>query len=133
MRVPRRSYFTLVVSLIGCAITIGKAAPSTQPANTRGSDPRSPADSLQALHIATGFEAEIVASEPLVKSPVAIDFGLDGRLWVVEMADYPYGIDGKGKPGGRVKVLEDTDGDGIFDKATVVLEAVNMPNGIAVW
>jgi putative membrane-bound dehydrogenase-like protein len=107
--------------------------PATQPAATRGSDPRSPAESLRALHLAPGFEAEIVASEPLISSPVAMDFGPDGRLWVVEMADYPYGIDGKGKPGGRVKVLEDTNGDGVFDKATVVLDSVNMPNGICVW
>lgn len=66
-------------------------------------------------------------------SPVAIDWGADGRLWVVEMADYPMGMDGKMKGGGRVRVLEDKDGDGVFDKSTVYLDGLNFPNGIATW
>ena len=52
--------------------------------------------------------------------PVAFDWGPDGKLWVVEMADYPLGIDGKGAPGGRMRYLEDTDGDGKFDKSTAI-------------
>jgi putative membrane-bound dehydrogenase-like protein len=49
------------------------------------------------------------------------------------MGDYPNGIDGKGKPGGRVRILEDTDGDGRYDKATTFLEGLNFPNGIYPW
>ena len=52
-----------------------------------------------------------------MKDPIAFDWGADGKLWVVEMGDYPLGIDGKGKPGGVVRFLEDTDGDGRYDKA----------------
>ena len=48
-----------------------------------------------------------MAAEPLVQDPIAFAWGPDGKLWVVEMGDYPLGIDGKGKPGGRVKFLED--------------------------
>ena len=48
--------------------------------------------------------------------PIAFDWGADGRLWVVEMGDYPLGVDGKGKPGGQVRILEDTDNDGRYDK-----------------
>ena len=51
------------------------------------------------------------------KDPIAFDWGADGKLWVVEMGDYPLGVDGKGKPGGVVRILEDTDGDGRYDKA----------------
>ncbi|HMC88752.1 MAG TPA: PVC-type heme-binding CxxCH protein, partial [Gemmataceae bacterium] len=76
---------------------------------------------------------QLVAAEPLVSSPVAIDFGPDGRLWVAEMYDYPMGLDGKFRPGGRVKVLEDTQGDGIYDKATVFLDGIPFPTGITVW
>src|SRR5215510_15895535 len=43
-----------------------------------------------------GFKVELVAVEPLIRSPVAFDWGPDGRLWVVEMRDYPLGLDGKG-------------------------------------
>jgi hypothetical protein len=59
----------------------------------------------------------------LISSPVAIDWGADGRLWVVEMYDYPSGIDGKYKPGGRVKYLEDTKGNGVYDKVTTLTDA----------
>jgi putative membrane-bound dehydrogenase-like protein len=49
------------------------------------------------------------------------------------MGDYPLGMDGKGKPGGIVRFLEDTNGDGIYDKSAVFLEGVNFPNGIYPW
>ncbi|MBI3877307.1 MAG: c-type cytochrome, partial [Verrucomicrobia bacterium] len=65
--------------------------------------------------------------------PVAFDWGADGKLWVVEMADHPRGIDDHGKPGGRIVFLEDTDGDGKYDKRTVFLDGVNFPNGIMCW
>jgi len=93
----------------------------------------SPVDSMALMHVPEGYEIELVAAEPLVASPVAIDWGVDGRLWVVEMADYPMGMDGKMKPGGRVRVLEDTNGDGKFDKSTVFLDGLNFPNGIITW
>ena len=69
-----------------------------------------------------------MAAEPLVQSPIAFAWGPDGKLWVVEMGDYPLGIDGKGKPGGRVKYLEDTNGDGTYDKATVFLDDLPLPH-----
>jgi putative membrane-bound dehydrogenase-like protein len=100
---------------------------------TGGSRPQSPQQSLAALRTKKGLTADLVAAEPLVASPVAIDFGPDGRLWVAEMYDYPSGLDGKFKPGGRVRVLEDTDGDGIFDKSTVFLDNIPFPTGVTVW
>lgn len=100
---------------------------------TLESQPKSPAESLAVLHLGDGFEAELVATEPLTASPVAIDWGADGKLWIVEMADYPMGLDGKMKPGGRVRFLEDTNGDGKYDKSTVFLDDVNFPNGILTW
>ena len=72
-------------------------------------------------------------SEPLVQSPIAFAWGPDGKLWVVEMGDYPLGVDGKGKPGGRVKFLESTKGDGKYDKATVFLDNLPFPTGVLPW
>jgi len=63
-----------------------------------------------------GYQVELVVSEPLTVDPVAIDWDASGRLWVVEMSDYPLGMDGQGKPGGRVRVIEDSDGDGTFER-----------------
>jgi len=95
--------------------------------------PKSPEESLACIRVRPGFKVELVANEPLVVDPVAFDWGPDGKFWIVEMRDYPLGLDGHGKPGGVIKYLEDTDGDGRYDKATVFLENVNFPNGIMVW
>ena len=65
--------------------------------------------------------------------PVAIDWGPDGKLWVAEMADYPSGIDGQGKPGGRIRYLEDSNGDGQYDRSMVFLSGVNFPTGVMAW
>jgi putative membrane-bound dehydrogenase-like protein len=95
--------------------------------------PMSPEQSLKAIHVPKGLKVELVAAEPLISSPVAIDFGPDGKLWVAEMFDYPYGIKGDYKPAGRVRLLESTHGDGKFDKSTVFLDHVHFPNGITAW
>jgi putative membrane-bound dehydrogenase-like protein len=113
---------------------VGKRfATTADPNRTGGAPPLSPQQSQAALRTKKGHAVDLVAAEPLVASPVAIDFGPDGRLWVAEMYDYPSGLDGKFKPGGRVRVLEDTDGDGIFDKSTVFLDNIPFPTGITVW
>ncbi len=95
--------------------------------------PRSPEQSLKAMRVRPGFTVELAASEPLVEDPIAFEWGADGRLWVVEMGDYPRGMDERGKPGGRVKFLEDTDGDGRYDKATVFLDELAFPTGVYPW
>src|SRR5262245_19170013 len=101
--------------------------------------PLSPEESLTAMHVRPGMKIELVAAEPLIVDPVAFDWGPDGRLWVVEMRDYPSGITWKkegdefGKPGGRVKVLSDTNGDGKYDKATIFLDEIPFPTGVKVW
>src|SRR6516162_6944209 len=70
-----------------------------------------------------GFRAELVASEPLIESPVAFDWG----------PDCPLGLDNKGKPGGRVVCLEDADGDGRYDKSTIFLDGLLFPTGVITW
>jgi putative membrane-bound dehydrogenase-like protein len=99
----------------------------------RASNPRSPEETLKSIHLSPDLAIELVAAEPLIADPVAIDWGPDGKLWVVEMADYPYGMDGKGKPGGRIKYLESTKNDGHYDKATLFLDNIRMPTGIIAW
>jgi putative membrane-bound dehydrogenase-like protein len=93
----------------------------------------SPEQSLRAIHVRPGFKVELVAAEPLVQDPIAFEWGADGKLWVVEMGDYPLGVDGKGKPGGKVLFLEDTNNDGVYDKSTVFLDGLNFPTGVIPW
>lgn len=101
--------------------------------------PLAPNDALKTIHVKPGFKVELVAAEPLVVDPIAFDWGPDGRLWVVEMRDYPNGLDWHGpadtknKPGGRVKVLRDKDGDGKYDEAATFLDHLSYPTGIKVW
>ena len=96
-------------------------------------DAKSPEAAKQSMRVAPGYRVDLVAHEPLTMDPVALDWGPDGKLWVAEMADYPNGIDGKGTPGGRIRYLEDTDGDGQYDKTTLFLEGVPFPNGVIAW
>ena len=91
-----------------------------------------PDAALKSLTVAPGYKVEIAASEPLIHAPVAIQFGPDGRLWVVEMNGYSPVLGGAGEdaPNGRVVVLRDRDGDGRYDDATVFLENLILPRSI---
>jgi putative membrane-bound dehydrogenase-like protein len=94
---------------------------------------KSPEASLHSWHPRPGFEVELMAAEPLVESPIAFAWGPDGKFWVVEMRDYPNGLDGKGQPGGRIKFLEDTKGTGKYDKATIFLDNLAFPTSVMPW
>lgn len=94
---------------------------------------KSPEQSLAVTRARAGFKVELMAAEPLVEDPIAFAWGADGKLWVVDMGDYPRGLDGNGKRGGVVRVLEDTDEDGRYDKSTVFLDDLGFPTGVAPW
>ena len=80
-----------------------------------------------------GMEVALVASDPLVRSPVAGVFDARGRLWVVEMPDYPTGPKPGEKPGGAIKILQDDDGDGVFDSASNFADGLLFANGLMLW
>jgi putative membrane-bound dehydrogenase-like protein len=82
------------------------------------------------MQLPEGFEVELVASEPQIVNPVAMTFDERGRIWITESVEYPRMSAGVGRD--RIKVLEDTDGDGKADKITVFAEGLNIPSGIAV-
>ena len=94
---------------------------------------KSPQDSLATIQVRPGFKVDLVAAEPLIEDPIAVDWDAQGRLWVLEMRDYPLGLDGKGQPGGRLRVLEDTHGDGHYDKSTIFLDDIPFPSGFVPW
>ena len=106
------------------------AGSQTRPTDTQ---PLSPEESAKKWHVREGYRIELVAAEPVVLDPVAFDWDEQGRLWVIEMADYPLGMDGNGKAGGRVVRLEDTDHDGRYDKRHVIVSDLSYPTGILTW
>lgn len=93
----------------------------------------SPEDAVKSFTLPEGFEVQIVAAEPLVDTPVAMEIGPDGRMWVVEMRGYMRDPDATGEHDkiGRIKVLDDTNGDGRMDKMTVFKDGLFLPRAIA--
>ncbi len=94
----------------------------------------SPAQELKTFHMAPGFQLQLVASEPLVVDPILAEFDGNGRLWVVEMQGYAVGqkMINMTEPVGDVAILEDTDGDGIYDKRTVFQGKLVLPRALKI-
>lgn len=89
-------------------------------------------EEMKTFKIEKGFRIELVASEPMIESPIAVSFDDQGRLYVVEMRGYMHDLAGAGEtePTGRISLLEDTDGDGRMDKATPFLDKLVMPRAV---
>lgn len=121
-------------SLDVAAVWQARAWPPPVQKVPRESPALSPAESLKAFVMPPGYSVELVASEPMVVDPVAIDFDPDGRLWVVEMLGFmpdTSGTDSRA-PLGRVTVLEDENDDGAMDRRTVFLDKLILPRSIKV-
>jgi glucose/arabinose dehydrogenase len=87
----------------------------------------SPADEMKHFYLPPGYHVELVASEPLIQDPIAIDWDADGRMWVVEYPEYVRDLQAPEPnldPLGRIAVLEDTDNDGKMDKRTVFADGL---------
>ena len=93
-----------------------------------------PKQALATFNLPPGYSIQLVAAEPLVHDPVAIDFDADGRMYVVEMSGYMPSVSGEGEniPNGKVVVLEDTNDDGRMDRRTVFLDSLVLPRTVAV-
>ncbi len=101
---------------------------------TQGARPKAPQDAMACFRLDPKFRIELVAAEPLVCDPVAVDFAPDGSLWVVEMPDYSREVESESfQPSGRVKKLKDSNNDGRFDSAVVFLEGLRFPTGATHW
>src|SRR6266851_1036096 len=92
--------------------------------------PYSVADALKTFKVESGFHVEKFLSEPDVESPVAMEVDENGRVYVVEDRGYPLSTD---NPLGRVKMIEDTNGDGIPDRVTIFADKLVMPTGVMRW
>ncbi|MXV17657.1 DUF7133 domain-containing protein [Hufsiella ginkgonis] len=91
-----------------------------------------PAESMAKIKIEPGFEVKLVASEPIVSTPVAMTFDASSRMWVIEMTGYMPDTLGTGEdqPSGKVVILEDADKDGVADKRKVVIDSLRLPRAI---
>ncbi len=89
-------------------------------------------DSLKTFRIEAGFKIELAAAEPNVSDPCAMEWDENGRLFVCELWNYP-GHPKPGEPLGRIRMLEDLDGDGVYEKSTVFADNIRWPGGVACW
>jgi putative membrane-bound dehydrogenase-like protein len=93
--------------------------------------PVGPDESLKHMALPGGFEARLFAAEPDVAKPVCMAWDHRGRLWVAETRDYPNEMQRPGQGRDRIKICEDTDGDGRADKFTVFADKLSIPTSMA--
>lgn len=126
--------FCVVVALGALPVVLAEDKKPDPFAGFTNPKPMEPAEALKAFDVTPGFKVELVASEPLIRSPVAMDFDENGRLFVAEFPEYNlYAHPNPPKVRGCVKMLEDTDGDGRYDKATVYADDLDSPVAVACW
>ena len=109
----------------------------------RTTEALTPAQEENQLHVPEGFQVHLFASEPMINKPVNMAFDERGRMWVSSTAEYPYSADKArwSDPQGThiadsrdaIKILEDTDGDGVADKVTIFADGLNIPTGVLPW
>jgi putative membrane-bound dehydrogenase-like protein len=128
-----------------CDLILGASAPALRaepPLRFPTLPPTPPAEAAKTFEVLHGFQMQLIAAEPLVCDPVALTYDEDGRAFVCEMSDYPYTDKAHHKASqenptdqaiGKVRLLVDTDGDGVFDKATVFADGLSWPTGSVCW
>jgi len=123
---PRRTAL-LVFALLWLAGAPGRAAKFTGEAAIQA-QPLSPAEALERFRLEEGLRVELVAAEPLAADPVEIAFDEPGKMFVVEASGYnaPTGA----KPRSRIRILEDLDGDGRMDRATIFADDLDFAQGV---
>jgi len=118
-------------ALLGSVRLQNHAAADEPAANANG--PLEPIAALAHIRLPDDLRIELVAAEPNVVDPVAIRFDESGRMWVAEMRDYPTGPTPEGKQTSRIRLLEDRDGDGQYEKATLFADNRSFVTGLQPW
>ncbi|KAA5542453.1 DUF7133 domain-containing protein [Adhaeribacter rhizoryzae] len=119
----------------------GQAADTTPTANDKLTNAQvdlnaspfvSASDAIKMMQVEDGFEVKLVASEPLISTPVAITFDNNNRIWAVEMIGYMPDTVGTGEdiPNGKIVILEDKNKDGVADERKVFLDSLVLPRAI---
>jgi putative membrane-bound dehydrogenase-like protein len=114
--------------LIVLGLWLGQAA-AIRGAEPQVEQPLAPLEAARTMQVPDGFQVTLFAGEPDVQQPIGFCIDDRGRLWVAEAYNYPtHGT----RPGDRIIILEDTDGDGRFDKRTVFYDQLNYVTGVEV-
>lgn len=123
-------WFSLLITIASLGLAL-RAGQEDQPFQPPLSKPLSPRDEQLTFKLPKGFTIDLVASEPDVVDPVHLVFDENGRLFVAEMIAYPNGGVGTGMiVNGRIRLLEDKDGDGVFETSVIWAEGLRFPMGM---
>jgi putative membrane-bound dehydrogenase-like protein len=137
--------FTLLVVVLLSAVagsSYGQDGSSDKTPSLAEELPRIPAtepdQALGTFEVQRGFTLQLAASEPNVSDPVDACFDEFGRMFVAEMHGYPFSQEptrlnpkGGGKPdAGVIRMLEDTNGDGRFDRSTKFADQIRWPTSV---
>jgi mono/diheme cytochrome c family protein/glucose/arabinose dehydrogenase len=130
--------FAAIISVVMALTAVAVSPQTAWPPAPRKTPEKAPVlsaqEEMKTLVLPPGYRIELVASEPLVSDPIAIDFDADGRLWVLEMPGFMSEKDSahSREPINNVVVLEDRDGDGAMDKRTVFADKLVLPRALKV-
>ncbi len=97
---------------------------------------RKPENALAGLEVASGLQATLFASEPMLANPTNMDIDSRGRIWVCEGYNYRPTLNPNNptkEEGDRILILEDTDGDGKADKNTVFYQGNDVNAALGIW
>jgi hypothetical protein len=121
-------------------IDVGKKIPNYLPGRRWGTQgealskmqkPLPAAESIKHIVTPRGFKVELFASEPLIGGkPICMNWDERGRLWICETYDYPNELQPPGRGRDRIRILEDSNGDGQADKSTVFAEKLSIPTSL---
>jgi hypothetical protein len=92
--------------------------------------PVDPEESLKHMVVPRGFEVKLFAAEPDILKPICMGWDDRGRLFIAETVDYPNEIQPEGEGHDRIKICEDTDGDGRADKFKVFADRLSLPTSL---
>lgn len=90
-------------------------------------------DSISKLKPASGLSVSLFAAEPMVQNPTNLDIDSKGRIWFTEAANYRKWSNPPIRPeGDRIMTLEDSDGDGEADRATIFYQDPSIDSALGI-
>lgn len=131
----------LLISALFSPVMLPAAEPDSLAEQLPRIAPHAPADTLSTFRLQQGFSLELVAHEPAVVDPIDAAFDADGRMYVVEMRDYPFlpeqrpekYVARQPERFGSIRLLTDTDGDGRMDQSTVFADQLTWPQSVCCY
>jgi hypothetical protein len=123
-------------------VDVGKKIPNYTPSRVWGTQgeplskmqlPLDPAESLKHYVTPVGFEVQLFAAEPDIQKPICMAFDERGRLWIAETIDYPNEKQPEGQGRDRIRICEDTNGDGRADKFTIFADKLSIPTSLVFY